>query len=79
MLKHLTKKQVHSLLNLLDVMSTLEIAPAYSIIWEYKQRTTLDLYWNITREDPSTEYAITIKDELGTLTRVYLNIRESDA
>jgi hypothetical protein len=78
MLKRLSKRQLHSLLNFLDTLSTLNIAPGYSIIWEHRPRTVLDMYWNITREDPQSIYAVSVRDELGSLFKCVLDIREDD-
>jgi hypothetical protein len=78
MLKNLTKKQVHSLLDFLDTLSSLNLTPGYSVIWVLRSRTHLDMHWNITREDARSRFGVTFREHLGSRGEIVLDISEDD-
>lgn len=77
-MKKLSKKQVHSLLEFLDTLAVLDLNRPCSVIWELKPRTTLDMYWNITRDDPQSVYAVSIRNRHGAAQRFVLDVHEDD-
>ena len=76
MLKNLTKKQVHTLLEFLDTLASLGLSPGYTIIWDLRPRTFLDIRWNITRDDPRSLYDVSIRAEFGSLHKLVIDIAE---
>jgi hypothetical protein len=78
MLKKLTKKQVHSLLDFLDTLSSLDLTPGYSVIWILRSRTKLDMHWNLTRDDPRSKFGVSMRLHPGTRGEFVLDISEDD-
>lgn len=74
MLKNLTKKQVHTLLDLLDTLSSIGISPGYTIIWDLRPRTVFDMYRAIGH--PNGLFDVSVREELGSLDKIVIDIAE---
>lgn len=76
MLRNLSKKQVHTLLEFLDTLSSIGLSPGYTVIWDLRPRTKLDMHWNITRNDPRSRFDVHVREDLGSLDKIVIDIAE---